>query len=213
MGNKELKELTTSRELRDKWIKFYTETLEKYPNIKTWLDFKSNNFVNQLGDYISPKRVKDFEEYIDEVIRMSESINTQMTENIERFKEFIKDLSPRFVTISAVPGLGIPEKEYPQLYYATDFKIEELDSHHKEVLRFYGTDGLHNGFISVLMFPNCQVIRNMTREEFDKFLSQKLSSTNLTPWDFDEYKKRWIKLYEDTTDTQFSSFRQKTNKL
>lgn len=213
MKNKKPKELMDCKELRDKWAKVYTETLEKYPNIKIWLDFKSTTFVNQLSDYTFPERVKYLEEYIDEVIRTAESINTQIDENIEKFKEFTKDLSPRFVIISAMPGLGMPEREYPKLYYAIDFKIEEFDSHHKEVLRFYGTDGLHNGFISVFMFPNCQVIRNMTREEFDKFLSQKLSSTNLTPWDFDEYKNKWIKLYEDTTDSQFSSFRQKTNKL
>lgn len=213
MENKEPKELTASRELKDKWVKVYTETLEKYPNIRIWLDFKSAGFANQLSDYISQERAKDLEEYIVEVIGMAESINTQMTENIERFKEFIKDLSPRFVTVSAVPGLGMPEREYPQLYYATDFKIEEFDpKYHKEVLKFYGTGGLHNGFISVLVFPTCQVIRNMTREEFDKFLSEKLSSTNLTPWDFDEYKKKWIKLYEDTTDSQFLFLDKKQNK-
>ena len=127
MENKEPKELTASRELKDKWVKVYTETLEKYPNIRIWLDFKSADFANQLSDYISQERAKDLEEYIVEVIGMAESINTQMTENIERFKEFIKDLSPRFVTISAVPGLGMPERERPKLYYATDLKIEEFD--------------------------------------------------------------------------------------
>lgn len=39
MENTEPKELTARRELRDKWIKVYTETLEKYPNLKAWLDF------------------------------------------------------------------------------------------------------------------------------------------------------------------------------
>ena len=209
MENQEPKERTASRELRDKWTKVYTETLEKYPNIMTWLDFKSTNFERQLSYHIYPEGVKELEKYIDEVIGMAESINAQITENIERFKEFIKDLSPRFVTVTAIPGLGMPEREYPQLYYATDFTVEEFSSYHKEVLKFYGTDGLHNGFKSVIMYPTCQVIRNMTREEFDKFLSQKLASTNLTPWDFDEYKKKWIKLYEDTTDPQFSSFRYK----
>jgi hypothetical protein len=109
-----------------------------------------------------------------------------------------------------VPGLGMPEREYPYLYYATDFTVEEFDpKYYKEVLKFYGTDGMHNGFKSVFVFPTAQIIRNMTHEEFDKFLDQKLSSTNLAPWDFDDYKKKWIKLYEDTTDSQFSTFRYK----
>lgn len=215
MENNEPKELTARRELRDKWIKVRTETLEKYPNLKTWLDFKRTDFERLMSFYISPdippEGVKRIENYIVEVVGMVESINTQIAENIDRFEEFIKDLSPRFVTVGAISGLNDPNAEYPYLYYATDFTVEELDSeYHKEVLKFYGTDGLHSGFKSVLMFPTCQVIRNMTREEFDKFLGQKLSSENLTPWDFDEYKKKWIKLYEDTTDSQFSIFRQKT---
>lgn len=42
MENHVPKELTASKELRDKWVNVYTEILEKYPNIKTWIDFKSN---------------------------------------------------------------------------------------------------------------------------------------------------------------------------
>ena len=203
----------TSMELRDKWEKVYTKTLEKYPNIKCWLDFKSTGIINQFADYVSPrlspKKHQDIEDYIEEVTGMAESINNQIMDNIDSFNEFIQDYSPRFVTVCAIPGLGMPEKEYPYLCYATDFEIKEFDSNNKQVLKFYGMDGFHNGFTSVLVFPTVQVIRNMTREEFDKFLDQKLTSANLTPWDFDEYKKNWIKLYEDTTDPQFSSFRQK----
>lgn len=207
MENTEPKELTARRELRDKWIKVYTETLEKYPNLKAWLDFKRTDFERLMSFYISPDipsdGVKRIENYIVEVVGMVESINTQIAENIDRFEEFIKDISPRFVTVDAIRGVGMPEREYPYLYYATDFTVEELDSeYHEEGLKFYGTDGLRNGFIPVIVFPTWQVIRNMTREEFDKFLGQKLSSVNLTPWDFDEYKKKWIKLYEDTTEPQ-----------
>lgn len=100
-----------SRELRDKWVKVYTETIDKYPNIKAWLDFKRANFERQLSYHIYPEGVKELEKYIDEVIGMAESTNAQITENIGRFKEFIQDLSPRFVTISAVPGIGMPERE------------------------------------------------------------------------------------------------------
>lgn len=197
----------TNIELRDKWVKVYTKTLEKYPNIKCWLDFKSTGLIKQFDDYLSPrlspKKHQDIEDYIEEVTGMAESINNQIMENLESFKEFIKDPSPRFVTVDAIPGVGMPEREYPYLLYATDFTVKELDSeYHEEVLKFYGTDGLHSGFKLVFVFPTCQVIRNMTREEFDKFLGKKLSSLNLTPWDFDEYKKKWIKLYEDTTEPQ-----------
>lgn len=211
MKNQKSKELTASGELRDKWMKVYIKTLERYPNIKCWLDFKATGFVNQCDSYVFPSLSPNkLEDYIEEVSGMAESINNQVMENLESFKEFIQNRSPRFVTIGAIPGLGMPEREYPYLYYATDFEIKEFDSKYNEqVLKFFGTDGLHNGFESVFVFPTSQVIRDMTCEEFDKFLNQKLSSANLTPWDFDEYKKKWIKLYEDTTNPQFSSFRLK----
>ena len=193
----------TNIEIRDKWMEVYIKILERYPNIKCWLDFKATGFVNQCDDYmfpsLSPKKHQDLEDYIEQVTGMAESINNQVMENLESFKEFIQNHSPRFVTVGAIPGLGMPEREYPSLYYATDFEIEEFDpKYYKQVLKFYGMDGFHNGFTSVLVFPTAQVIRNMTREEFDKFLDQKLTSSNLTPWDFNEFKEKWTNLYEKT---------------
>lgn len=216
---KKQNKVTTKSELHEKFDKTCDKILEKWPILNHWTDFRRTCFDNILFnkvDIISDPT--EYEKYINETWELADYMNCQISKNIENWKEFCSDKSPRFVVVRPMQGVGDFTYVYPELYYATDFEIAEDDSgYYPEMLTFYGRRGTDKGFNKIFIFPTYHTIRNMDRDEFVKFLNQELSSTHLLPWEFDEFKQKWTNLYEQTNgvgviETDAKECFEKTNK-
>ena len=188
--------------LEAKFVEVYNHVLNLYPELYDWLEARRWHFLDLLMRYENGYIYENsIEEYIKCVINESEKANELTIKNIDDFTKFCKDISPNFIVTGKIPGIVFPNfpSDIPSLFYATGFESVDYDKHGKtKTLKFYGLSGNDNSFKCHYITSSYDFIRNMDKDEFVRFLSLKIQSTPLQPWEFDNFKEKWNDLYHKT---------------